>query len=38
MTHAIEKWGDEFPEQDFADAACIAAWKVKKEILNEEKE
>ena len=38
MAHAKEKWGDVFPEQDFADAACIAAWKVKKEILHEEKE
>ena len=23
---AIEKWGDIFTEQDFADAACIALW------------
>jgi Holliday junction resolvasome RuvABC endonuclease subunit len=23
---AIEKWGDVFKEQDFADAACIALW------------
>ena len=23
---AIEKWGDIFIEQDFADAACIALW------------
>tara|TARA_Y100000296_G_C5068472_1_gene203594 strand:+ start:107 stop:577 length:471 start_codon:yes stop_codon:yes gene_type:complete len=25
-TFAIEKWGDIFTEQDFADAACIALW------------
>lgn len=23
---AVEKWGDVFKEQDFADAACIALW------------
>lgn len=23
---AIEKWGEKFPEQDYADAACIALW------------
>ena len=23
---AIDKWGDKFPEQDYADAACIALW------------
>tara|TARA_Y100000310_G_scaffold134545_1_gene133473 strand:- start:359 stop:868 length:510 start_codon:yes stop_codon:yes gene_type:complete len=23
---AIDKWGDVFPEQDYADAACIALW------------
>ena len=23
---ATEKWGDVFPEQDYADAACIALW------------
>ena len=23
---AIDKWGDIFPEQDYADAACIALW------------
>ena len=32
MTHAKEKWGDIFPEQDFADAACIAAWAVKEDL------
>ena len=31
MTYAKEKWGDIFPEQDFADAACIAAWAVKED-------
>jgi len=25
-TFAIEKWGEVFKEQDFADAACIALW------------
>ena len=24
--YAVEKWGDVFNEQDFADAACIALW------------
>ena len=32
MEYAIEKWGEEFPEQDFADATCIAAWKVKERL------
>ena len=32
MEYSIEKWGDVFPEQDFADAACIAAWKVKERL------
>jgi len=28
---AITKWGDDkFPEQDFADAACIALWKKRR--------
>ena len=31
---AIAKWGeDKFPEQDFADAACIALWK-KRRVEN----
>ena len=31
---AVDKWGAEkFPEQDFADAACIALWK-KRRIEN----
>ena len=29
MEYAIEKWGDKFPEQDYADAACIALYAVK---------
>ena len=29
MKYAIEKWGDNFPEQDYADAACIALYSVK---------
>lgn len=24
--YAVDKWGDIFPEQDYADAACIALW------------
>ena len=35
LAHAIDKWGDVFPEQDFADAACIAAWRVKEELCLE---
>ena len=27
MAFAITKWGDQFPEQDYADAACIALWR-----------
>ena len=27
MAFAISKWGDQFPEQDYADAACIALWR-----------
>ena len=27
---AVEKWGDEFPEQDYADAACIALWNKRR--------
>ena len=29
--YAIEKWGEIFPEQDFADAACIALWAKQEE-------
>ena len=32
MAHAVDKWGEVFEEQDFADAACIAAWRVKEEL------
>ena len=35
MEYAIEKWGKVLPEQDFADAACIAAWKVKERSNGE---
>tara|TARA_R110000824_G_scaffold11841_3_gene52094 strand:- start:15469 stop:15957 length:489 start_codon:yes stop_codon:yes gene_type:complete len=28
--YAIEKWGDKFPEQDYADAACIALWNKRR--------
>ena len=29
-TFAEEKWGDRFPEQDYADAACIALWNKRR--------
>ena len=32
---AQDKWGDVFEEQDFADAACIALWRKKKEEQDE---
>ncbi len=28
--YAIDKWGDRFPEQDYADAACIALWNKRR--------
>jgi len=34
LSHAQDVWGDVFEEQDFADAACIAAWRIK-EALSE---
>ena len=30
MKFAVEKWGDRFPEQDYADAACIALWNKRR--------
>ena len=36
MAFAIEKWGDVFEEQDFADAACIALWGLRNFKLKEE--
>ena len=36
MAFAIEKWGDIFEEQDFADAACIALWGLRNFKLKEE--
>jgi Holliday junction resolvasome RuvABC endonuclease subunit len=27
MAFAKDVWGDRFPEQDYADAACIALWR-----------
>jgi len=27
---AVDKWGDIFPEQDYADSACIALWAKRK--------
>ena len=33
---AMAKWGEEqFPEQDFADAACIALWQKRRRVENE---
>jgi Holliday junction resolvasome RuvABC endonuclease subunit len=29
MAFSVEKWGDNFEEQDFADAACIALYGIK---------
>ena len=31
---AVEKWGDIFPEQDYADAACIALWAKRQGETN----
>ena len=31
MNYAIDKWGNVFPEQDFADASCIALWTNRNE-------
>ena len=28
--YAIEQWGEVFPEQDYADAACIALWNKRR--------
>ena len=30
MKFVIEKWGDKFPEQDYADAVCIALWNKRR--------
>ena len=30
---AKDRWGDVFPEQDYADAACIALWMKRRTIL-----
>ena len=30
MKFAVEKWGDRFPEQDYADAACLALWNKRR--------
>ena len=30
MKYATEKWGDKFPEQDYADAACLALWNKRR--------
>jgi hypothetical protein len=32
MEFAEKKWGKIFPEQDFADAACIALWAKEIEL------
>ena len=36
MAFAIDKWGDIFKEQDYADAACIALWGLRNFKLKEE--
>ena len=36
MEFAVEKWGDIFTEQDYADAACIALWGIKNFKLKED--
>ena len=36
MAHAKKVWGDQFEEQDFADAACVAMWM--KDTFNEKKD
>tara|TARA_R110000824_G_scaffold143310_1_gene310940 strand:+ start:4556 stop:5011 length:456 start_codon:yes stop_codon:yes gene_type:complete len=30
MKYVVEKWGDKFPEQDYADAACLALWNKRR--------
>jgi len=30
LEFAIEKWGNKFPEQDYADAACVALWNKRR--------
>ena len=35
LKFAQDKWGDIFEEQDYADAACIALWRKKKEEQDE---
>jgi len=32
--YAVDKWGDIFPEQDYADAACIALWAKRRGEIN----
>ena len=34
MEYAVDKWGDVFTEQDYADAACIALHAQKESIEN----
>ena len=36
MEFAVEKWGDIFTEQDYADAGCIALWGIKNFKLKED--
>ena len=33
---AVDKWGDVFKEQDFADAACIALWGKRSKDVSKE--
>jgi len=30
LEFATEKWGNKFPEQDYADAACVALWNKRR--------
>jgi len=34
MQYAVDKWGDVFTEQDYADAACIALHAQKESTEN----
>ena len=30
LQFSIEKWGNNFPEQDYADASCVALWNKRR--------
>ena len=38
LSHAQDVWGDVFEEQDFADAACIAAWRLKEDLSESQED